>query len=263
MKMITTCPACGTSFRVHRDQIDARGGQVRCGHCSVVFDANIYLEVEAEHSPPMPIESIPPPDELDEAAPEAASAEEETLTETVEENETTLLEELGFKGSSRPRSRLATTLWSLAVLVSGLLLIGQLAFYFRSELAVRLPQLQPLLHAACDALGCVVALPQQAELISIEADDMQVDRSQANLLTLSAVLRNRADFDQAYPAIELTLTDEAQTTVSRRLLRPVEYLSEPLRHSHAFAANSEIALKLYIQTGDLNATGYRMWVLYP
>lgn len=38
MNMVTTCLHCGTSFRVTPDHLRARGGQVRCGRCTKVFD---------------------------------------------------------------------------------------------------------------------------------------------------------------------------------------------------------------------------------
>ena len=263
MKMVTTCPACGTSFRIHREQIDARGGQVRCGQCAVVFDANMYLELEAEHPPPTPIEDSSPVDEVQDAivSVDAAEPEEEEAVASVEGSEPVLLEEFGFKPAP-PRSRLRRALGGITAFFLALLFLGQLAFHFRTELTAALPALQPWLQAGCEKIGCVVPLPQRADLISIESDDMQFDSAQAELLTLSAIVRNRAAFDQAYPVIELTLTDDAQATVSRRLLQPAEYLSDALRHSPAFAANSEIAFKLHIRAEGLKAAGYRMEVLY-
>jgi predicted Zn finger-like uncharacterized protein len=38
MNLTTRCPSCGTAFRVQPAQLSARGGKVRCGKCSGVFD---------------------------------------------------------------------------------------------------------------------------------------------------------------------------------------------------------------------------------
>ncbi|MHB9100532.1 MAG: DUF3426 domain-containing protein [Sulfuricella sp.] len=46
MVMSTTCPACHTRFRVTPEQMDAHGGDVRCGRCAKVFNAHVYLEHE-------------------------------------------------------------------------------------------------------------------------------------------------------------------------------------------------------------------------
>lgn len=46
--MVTTCPACHTRFRVTLEQMEAHGGDVRCGRCAKVFNAHVYLEHELE-----------------------------------------------------------------------------------------------------------------------------------------------------------------------------------------------------------------------
>jgi predicted Zn finger-like uncharacterized protein len=47
MSLITSCPACGTMFRVVPDQLKISEGWVRCGHCSEVFDASANLSDES------------------------------------------------------------------------------------------------------------------------------------------------------------------------------------------------------------------------
>jgi predicted Zn finger-like uncharacterized protein len=47
MSLITSCPHCGTMFRVVPDQLKISEGWVRCGHCSEVFDATAHLADES------------------------------------------------------------------------------------------------------------------------------------------------------------------------------------------------------------------------
>lgn len=47
MSLITSCPSCGTMFRVVPDQLKISEGWVRCGHCSEVFDAAAHLSDES------------------------------------------------------------------------------------------------------------------------------------------------------------------------------------------------------------------------
>ena len=47
MSLITSCPSCGTMFRVVPDQLKISEGWVRCGHCSEVFDATKHLSDES------------------------------------------------------------------------------------------------------------------------------------------------------------------------------------------------------------------------
>lgn len=47
----TRCPGCATVFRVTPEQLALREGQVRCGHCRAVFDANSHLVLVDVRSP--------------------------------------------------------------------------------------------------------------------------------------------------------------------------------------------------------------------
>jgi predicted Zn finger-like uncharacterized protein len=63
MSMITSCPACGTMFRVVPDQLKISEGWVRCGHCAEVFDATSHLADESILDAP-PAEQATRPAEL-------------------------------------------------------------------------------------------------------------------------------------------------------------------------------------------------------
>lgn len=51
MSQITTCPSCGTRFRVVADQLRISDGWVRCGQCQEVFDARNHLDAAVEAEP--------------------------------------------------------------------------------------------------------------------------------------------------------------------------------------------------------------------
>ena len=51
MSLVTRCPACGTTFKVVRDQLRISDGWVRCGRCSEVFDATLALQETPDPAP--------------------------------------------------------------------------------------------------------------------------------------------------------------------------------------------------------------------
>ena len=56
MSMVTQCPHCSTAFNVTPEQLFARDGRVRCGHCTQVFDGLVNLtSLEALQA------GVPPP----------------------------------------------------------------------------------------------------------------------------------------------------------------------------------------------------------
>ena len=61
MSFTTRCPACGTTFRIVPDQLKISDGWVRCGHCSDVFDATLFLEGERVAAAEVPAAAPPPP----------------------------------------------------------------------------------------------------------------------------------------------------------------------------------------------------------
>lgn len=254
MSLVTRCNVCATAFRVQRAQLAARGGNVRCGKCGAVFDGIAGLVEEGaellrlEPSPQLglfdpsrrpPRPAAPAPSEPDDDAPTPA-----------------------FLVRDEPRRR--PLLWGFAALLAALALAAQGAFRHRTELAVLVPQARPPLEAACRAIGCAVSLPRRPELMAIESSDLQAGGKSDSVIVLNAVLRNRAPFPQEYPALELTLTDDADRPVVRRVLRPSDYLGAggtPV--SAGIAAGAEAALRLDLDASRTRATGYRLYLFFP
>jgi predicted Zn finger-like uncharacterized protein len=151
----------------------------------------------------------------------------------------------------------------LAALLLVLALAGQLVFRFRSEIAITAPSLRPILEVLCQALDATIPLPRHVELVSIETSDLQTDPAHGNLLVLNATLRNRANYGQAYPSLELSLTDTQDAAIARRIFPPGEYLPAKIPADQPFAAKSDVAVRLWIEASEISATGYRLYVFYP
>jgi Protein of unknown function (DUF3426) len=160
-------------------------------------------------------------------------------------------------------------LWGLLALVAVLALAGQLLLYFRTEVALLMPQLRPYLVESCNALGCKVRLPRRPELMSIESSDLQADPGHENRIVLNAVIRNRAPFPQEYPDLELTLTDESDQPVVRRVLVPTDYApvtrgrSDATTGATGIGPGAEVAVRLRFDTSLVRATGYRLYLFFP
>ena len=153
--------------------------------------------------------------------------------------------------------------FTVAALLLALALAGQLVFRFRSEIAITLPSLRPALELLCRAVDADIPLPRHVELVSIETSDLQTDPARSNLLVLNATLRNRANYGQAYPSLELSLTDTQDAAIARRIFAPAEYLPAKAPAGQPFAANSDVAVRLWIEAREISAAGYRLYVFYP
>ena len=256
MNLTTRCPNCGTAFRVQPAQLSARGGKVRCGKCTHVFDGVAALIAETEQAA-VQAETEPSPQlalfGTSRKTPLAGAGEAANEDAPVAD----FLEEA-------PPARRS---WSLAVGVA-LLLIGlaaQAVHYFRSEIAALVPETRPYLVAACATLKCDLKLPRRPKLMAIESSDLQADGRRENLIVLNAVLRNQAQFAQEFPSLELTLTDERDEAVARRVLTPADYFAGvPAEQiARGIGAGADTPLRVYFDTGGVRAIGYRMYLFFP
>lgn len=259
MSLTTRCPSCGTAFRVQPIQLSARGGKVRCGRCANVFDGVAALVEEGSapaNAPNLPDAEPSPQLALFEGGrkPPLAAAGDAA-------NEDRALPDF-LDGPSAPRR---SVLWALGALLALAALAAQAFFYFRTEIAVLVPESRPHLAAACAALGCELRLPRRPKLMAIESSDLQADARRESVIVLNAVIRNQAAFAQEYPALELTLTDERDEALARRVLLPRDYLAgtSSERVAQGIAAGADIALRMYIDTSGVKAIGYRMYLFFP
>ncbi|MBL8477191.1 MAG: zinc-ribbon domain-containing protein [Methyloversatilis sp.] len=160
------------------------------------------------------------------------------------------------------RSGLRTALWIAGCLLLALLATGQLAYHFRTELALAQPALKPVFEQACARMGCSVPAPREPDKVSIEASELTPEPGREPLLRLSALLRNTAAFEQEWPHLELTLTDTGDRAVVRRVLTPSEFLPPDAR-AKGFAPASEQTVGVLVDPAESGASGYRLYAFYP
>jgi hypothetical protein len=170
----------------------------------------------------------------------------------------------GFLDDEKPQPKRRFA-WAFGALLAFVALAAQAALYFRTEIVVLLPETRTYLAAACVKLKCDLRLPRRPKLMAIESSDLQADGRRENVIVLNAVLRNQAQFAQEYPALELTLTDEHDEAVARRVLLPANYLASVTKEqiAHGIGAGADVALRVFIDTSGLRAVGYRMYLFFP
>ena len=279
---ITQCPGCYTRFRVTTEQLTAHNGIVRCGLCSAIFNAPEHLH-DDEPSPQLtlpithtdvqdqsPAEVVEPekPIEVPEPHAVALSSEFDSPVEGTDELETLFQqieadEDNVHLSFNKPEPKPRKWPWITGSVI--LLIVGfaQFTYFFRVDLAAQLPGLKPALISYCDLLNCKVPLPTKVDLMGIESSDMEADPLQPTTINLSAALHNRADYAQAYPNIELSLTDTQDKVLARRIFTPTDYLKTGEDEKLGIFANRELNIKLHLDTADLNPSGYKLFIFYP
>lgn len=292
MSLITACPACQTQFEVTDEQMQAYAGKVRCGECDHVFDARSHLVVTGA--------SLQPEAEVAATASDAevyfkVSAEAAQVDTTAETHDLSLKPDVALENELTPTWNVRVdetentdpeipaflrnvslsderpvpvenpaSQW-VFVTLSGillLLLLLQFVYFSRIHLAANYPQIKPFLQAFCQSLHCDVSLPQDISQLTIDDADIQEHKERQGVLTFSSVLMNHGSVVQAYPKVELTLTNTADEAVLRKILKPTEYLPASANPSAGLLPQQEQVVKVLLGVDEKLVTGFRVAIAY-
>jgi hypothetical protein len=99
--------------------------------------------------------------------------------------------------------------------------------------------------------------------LSIDDSDLQEHAEHKDVFILSSTIVNRARYPQAYPLLELTLTDIHDQPILRRTLRPQEYLPPGTNLGAGLPPGGDVQVKVAFTAVGIAATGYRVYVSYP
>jgi predicted Zn finger-like uncharacterized protein len=199
-------------------------------------------------------------------------SETETASETEpepdpeSEPEPAPLDDLGFVKKAERRARVGHVTQIVMILLAAVmvpLLLLQATYYWRNQIAAGAPVLRPMLNGMCATFNCTVGVPAEIDQLSLESNELQVVPPNQNIYALSLLLRNRSTSDQAWPAIELTLNNDDEKPVVRRVFRPREYLPATQQIDNGIGAGSEQLVKLTFELDNALVSGYRIYLFYP
>ena len=227
---------------------------MRCGKCSTVFEGVASLSEPAVTRDDSPSEPSPQLALFELGDPPATQTSEDAADVSAD---------AGFLREAPPPPR--RRVWLAGSAIAAVALACQILLLYRTELSVLFPATREPLAATCRVLGCTLHLPRKPDLMAIDTSDLESDRRQEGVIVLNAVIHNKAPFAQEFPALELTLTDERDQPVLRRVLGPAEYLQNnpgpgPAR---GIGPGAQATVRLHFHTGGMRPVGYRLYLFYP
>jgi hypothetical protein len=173
-----------------------------------------------------------------------------------------------FLVEEEPASVFIKLLWGLASIVALVLLLGQLVYVYRNELATLSPSLRIVISGVCARVGCDVNFVRHLDKITIDSSSLQQvggapQEGQPSELLLSLSMRNRLDRAQSWPSLRLELKDASGTVVVRKDIAPHQYLPSTLI-DQPFAPGQEVNLTLPLTVGaGLIINGFQLRVFFP
>jgi hypothetical protein len=206
--MLTRCPQCLAVHPLEADRAKGGDGSFACPDCGARFDAYAHL-ADANADADAPPEFDEPPEEQGELFGQRPRSQPAALP-----------------SFARQRVRLPRPAQLRWWLVSGgllLLLLALIPIADRARLATD-PAWRPKLATMCGVLHCTLPPWRELPAFEVTARDVQPHPSVAKALLITASFRNDARFSQAWPVLELRMSDLNGRDVGLRRFLPKEYL---------------------------------------
>jgi predicted Zn finger-like uncharacterized protein len=268
--MYTRCPECQTTFAVKPAQLEARDGMVRCGRCSTVFQAQEH-RVEALTDGDT---AETAPDEAGKTRPAARKGTKtkkgtgrktrKSAGKTVKTGDEAPVSPVQFTlplagTAETPHTRMPFLLAGNLLLL--LLLSTQAVIFYGGQLAQNFPATQPVLSGICHVVGCQLTPLQDINLIDLVEARVAPHPKFDKALRIRATLVNRAGFNQPYPVMEVTLSDNNGQVIARRSFRPEEYLEKLHEDRRGMPQNVAVSVLLDVTHPNNRALGYEIRLL--
>jgi predicted Zn finger-like uncharacterized protein len=268
--MYAQCPECLTIYKLGAAELAGSHGSVRCGHCAAVFDA---LRTLTDQLPPEPItelELIPgggaPPQLTVPALRPVSTTNQGTLFDPDERTGSRPARVRSTGTASRSslpafaRTRHVMPIhrnwpWGLGAFVLLLTLGAQIGYAERSALLDD-PTARPLMERVCGSVGCRLPLRHDPSTLELLSREIRPHPSVPSALIISATLRNDAKFPQAFPAVEITLSDLDENRIAMRRFAPQEYLGDTRAMSTGLAPDATAALVFEVADPGKNAVAF-------
>jgi predicted Zn finger-like uncharacterized protein len=284
---VTQCPHCRAKFRVRAEQARAHNGLVRCGACRGVFNVREHIvegsldeefeDADTFGSPQTILAGVPPAartpsdDEIRAAARAAldvkpaptrdpraaASTAAVTQNEGISAHGGAQDTDYDWRPPTNPLSRGQKIAYGMLSLLALAVLIAQALYWFRDEIASRMPSLAPTLAAACAHLNCRVLPPKRAENIGFVGADLALDPAHKGLLIFNATLRNTGSRAVAFPSLVLTLEGVGGEAIARRVFAPEQYAPANANLARGLEGGADMEIKLYLDASPATPVGFK------
>lgn len=208
------------------------------------------------------LQKQPPPvfQTREEAATNIESLTTEAEPATIQQNHTEIihvpariLEDLHADKAAQLRP--SSTPWAIASVLLMLLIVLQVAYFTRDELA-KDPSLRPWLERMCEFAECTLAQPFDIQQIEIIGRDVRTHPTAHQALIASTTIINNARFTQPYPLLTLVFSDINGVLLAQRRFMPREYLSRDIDISAGMTPDLPIQIELELVDPGKAAVNY-------
>ncbi|PCI70331.1 MAG: hypothetical protein COB26_04300 [Piscirickettsiaceae bacterium] len=249
------CPNCSSTLQVSQQQLEAKNGLVRCGHCNDILDANKHQLTTTETTQALALvkeqdvitnanEPQPPVEKTKEPKEEEKKPEETPLAVNAVWEEST----------KKSASRIPFGVLSFFLFI-GLIyqFISHYPDYFTQNTS-----LQPAFEQINTSFGLSIPRYQSTEDIRVLDRQLALHPTRANTLQLKLTIKNNAPVNQNYPLINLNFSTGTGKHIARITIRKEDYLDSSDIYD-AFKPFSTKHLTINLSTPKQPITGFEIY----
>ena len=296
MHVLISCPNCNTSYQIEEKQLQESDGQARCFHCQSVFDAkvnsqpvneddsleNLNLPSSADlyDSNPAPQNSrgideftdrelsslfipeaqseiVSGPDDI-ELQDSSLILPEELLDIDADKAPPleTLSVEQQLKNDAQNKSSAAAAWgWSIGIILLLAVFIAQGAWLNRHQLLLN-TEARNMIESLCENLPCNLPPRRSPDAFEVLERKVTTHPEVKDILSISILFANQADFAQPAPGVTLSLFNNQQKLIARRSFSYKEYMDHYSRKAPMFEPGQTQAFFLNLEDPGSDVTGF-------
>ena len=155
------------------------------------------------------------------------------------------------------KSWLRTSVWSLIVLGLFGVLIAQVVWFQFDRLSA-IPELRPFYEKGCELAGCELKPLINVSAIQSRKLVVRTNPENRSQLVVDAVIINRADFQQPFPAIALTFSNLNGDVVAQSVFTPSEYIAGEAEQLSIMPVETPVRIAITIRDPGRDAVNYNL-----
>ena len=159
-------------------------------------------------------------------------------------------------GIQKPAAKSRSAMpWVLTSLLLALALAAQIGYYERNTI-LQYEAARPWLERGCKLIGCQLQLRFDPQKLMVLDRDVKPHPAAKGALMISASIKNTAEFAQAYPLVEIKLTDLGGKLVALRRFSPAEYLQDESDLALGLPSNASLPIVFEVQDPGRSAMNF-------
>lgn len=249
--MYAKCPYCETIFAISEQHLQKAAGRVRCGHCSLAFNAldhQIDIEQKTQHKQV----DEPITTKQEELTDDDISALSIDLSNDIPQ----ALEEDIVQLRKKPSALMRFFQWFIFISLIGLG-AGQYLWFMPQDALARFPQASEYFTPYLVKLERLPAYQRDPRLIRIEQREVKAHPKYKGALQINGMMKNTAAFDQPLPTLRLTLFDINGKTIAARDFKPAEYQGPSVNSQTLMPANLSVPFHLLLASPETEAVSFK------